>query len=257
MLTWRLWRALRYPDDDKPLFARVQAQPSTIPGRKLIQRLDPIMNVLTTFMSAALVVVAPLVLPALANLLGGLIAFNIPNTINREREGGTYDLLALTPSGLGVSNWQIAAACTARLNMVERLASLRTLSLLTVGLLFAASLSYALVLTPLALVLGLMALNVDAIQSILVGCLSGMLAQEFSRRSATFASVAIFIFVQLILVYLPVALLTIALLGLLRPLPLDRWLSEGIVAAVALLVLSALRELIIRLMWRALERRLL
>ena len=51
------------------------------------------------------------------------------STINREREQGTYDLLALTPAGLGSANWLIAAACAYRLNAVERLAQLRTLAL--------------------------------------------------------------------------------------------------------------------------------
>ena len=170
---------------------------------------------------------APLALLLMSNVYGALVAFNVTDTINREREGGTYDLLALTPVGLGASNWQIAAACVARLNVVERLASLRTLSLLTIGLVFAASLSYSAVLTPVALAVGLLVLNSDAIQTLSIGCLSGMLAQEFSD-SARFTSIAIFAFIQLILVYLPVTMLAVALLEALRPLRLDRWVAEGL-----------------------------
>ena len=44
-------------------------------------------------------------------------------------------------------------------------------------------------LTPIAMAVGLLTLNLDAIQSLSVGCLSGMLAQEFSDSSASFVSI--------------------------------------------------------------------
>lgn len=256
MLTWRLWRALRYPDENNPLFARIQEQPSHIPGRRFLARLEPLASTIALFATVGLMVIAPFVLLLTANLFGALVAFNVTDAINREREGGTYDLLALTPSGLGASNWQIAAACATRLNVIERLASLRTLCVATLFLVLIYALSGA-TITPIPVVAALFAFNVDAIQAQIVGCLSGMLAQVFSNRSATFASVAIFVFVELILVYLPVTMIGIALLGAVRSLPVDRWIGEGIVALAVVAALFVLREAIIRTLWRELERRLL
>ena len=256
LLTWRLWRALRYPDEGNPVFERVQAQPSVIPGRRLIRRLSSLLGVVSALLLAGVVVIAPLALFVASNLFGALVALNVLATINRERELGTYDLLALTPMGLGQANWQIACACLDRLGAVERLASLRSLALLTLIFL----LVYALggrIITPF-LVLGLLlALNLDAIQSPIVGCLSGMLAQSFSGDSASFAAVSIFAFAQVIAVYLPVTGAAILLYDLLHRATLNPWLADGVTAVLVLAFFFLLREAVIRLMWHELERRLL
>jgi hypothetical protein len=255
-LTWRLWRALRYPDEASPLFQRIRAQPSVLPGQALMRRVAPALRYLAALISALLVLVAPGALLLMSNVFGALVALNVMNTINREREQGTYDLLALTPFGRGAANWQIAAACLSRLDAIERLASMRSLSLLTLILLAVYSMGRE-TLTPV-LVFGVMlALNIDAIQTPIVGCLSGMLAQTFSGHSASFVAVAIFAFAQVILVYLPVAEATIVLYNWLHSLDMHRFAADAIVVTVALGLLFGLREVIIRLMWRELENRLL
>ncbi len=260
MLTWRLWRALRYPDEGNPLFERVQAQRVDLPGKRLLRTLAPLYPAFSFVVTAVMIVIAPVMVWLIANALGALLAYNLMSTINREREQHTYDLLALTPIGLGNANWQIAAASAHRLNAVERLAQMRTLALTPLVLLIFFSFRGT-TFSPFTVVIVMIALNLDAIQTLIVGCLSGMLAQTFSEQGAPFAAVALFAFAQIIVVYLPVtsaAILLIDLLPAMLPEALrERWIVELIAGGVTLGLLLVLREAVIRLMWRALERRLL
>ena len=252
LLTWRLWQALRYPDEIHPLYQRMQAQPTDFPGLRLFSPLNRVMAILLP----AVVVVAPVVLLLAANILGAVVAFNVMSTIQREREQRTYDLLALTPMGLGRTNWLIAAACAYRLNAVDRLASLRSLALITVILLMLYLTSSG-VLPALTVLVVFVALNLDAIQSLTIGCLSGMLAQIFREQGAPYAALALFIFAQIIAVYLPVTGAAILLFDALRHTLEDSWLGTSLVALSVLVLVFLLREAIIQVMWRALERRLL
>ena len=93
----------------------MQAQPIDIPGKRYLRPLTPLYHVVWPFSFRWSRLIAPLALLVASNVLGALIAFNIMSTINRERNQRTYDLLALTPMGLGAVNWLIAAACTQRL----------------------------------------------------------------------------------------------------------------------------------------------
>ncbi len=256
MLTWRLWRALRYPDEDNPLFERVQEQPVEVPGQRYLRPLAPVYHIFASLLPALVVVVAPVALLLASNILGALIAFNVMRVIRRERDGHTYDLLALIPMGLGAANWQIAAACTLRLNAVERLSQFRTLAVITLVLLMF-YLSRVSILTSLGLLVIFVALNLDGIQSLIVGCLSGMLAQSVGEDGSPFAALAIFAFVQIIVVYLPVTAAAIVLLDAARPVRFGDESVYGVVALILLALLFALREIIIRILWHMLERRLL
>jgi hypothetical protein len=254
-MTWRLWRALRAPEDDDPLFQRVRAQPLTIPGQKLLRPLMPIYQATAVITSVVIIVIAPLALFFGANLFGAVLAFNIMNTINREREYGTYDLLALTPKGRGQINWLIAAACAYRLNLIDRLAELRILALITLVLLLLYSFQSE-VLTPIAALGLLIALNLDGIQTLIIGCLSGMVAQRFEGQAskgsiAPFAALAIFVFLQIMVVFLPITVLFILLLQM------ARWEFDVIVVGSVLAALFIIREITLRLIWRDLERWLL
>lgn len=256
LLTWRLWRALRSPEEGNPLFERVQGQPVDLPGKRLLKRFSPVTRVIDVLLPAIVVVIAPVALLLASNLLGALIAFNVMSTIQREREQGTYELLALTPIGLGRVNWLIAAACTQRLNAVDRLAQFRTLAIITLVLLVFYLFGDGLVAV-VALLAIMLTLNLDAIQSLILGCLSGMLAQAFSEQGAPFAALAIFAFVQIISVYLPVTAVGIVLFDLLHPSRRGVWNAYTEIALALLALLFVLREAIIQAMWRALERRLL
>ena len=255
-LTWRLWRALRSPEELNPLFERVQGQPVEMPGKKLLRPLQPVFHVLAVILPAILVVIAPAALLLTANLLGGLIAYNVMSTINREREQCTYDLLALTPMGLGRANWLIAEACTYRLNAVDRLAQVRTLAIIMLVLVIFYLLRFS-VLTLVVMVAVITALNIDAIQSLILGGLSGMLAQKFSEQGAPYAALAIFAFIQIILVYLPITALGILIYDLSHPTRRSIWTIYTVIALVVLVLIFLWREIIIQIMWRALERRLL
>jgi len=254
MLTWRLWRALRNPDEDDPLFERMQTQSIDLPGQRYLRPLTPIYHVFAFFIPVIVVVIAPLALVVAANVMGGLIAFNIMSAIQRERNQRTYDLLALTPIGLGAVNWLIAAACTERLNAIDRLSQFRTLAIITMILLMFYLLRGG-ALASIAVIALLIALNLDAIQTLIVGCLSGMLAQEFG--DVPFVALAIFAFVQIIAVYLPVTAAGILLFDILRRLQSTVLDTDSLTIITVLVLLFVLRELVIRLMWRELERRLL
>ena len=103
----------------------------------------------------------------------------------------------------------------------------------------------------------LVALNLDAIHSLIIGCLSGMLAQRFSEQGAPFAALAIFVFAQIIAVYLPVTAVVILILNALLRRGLERWQIDTVASLSALVLLFVLREVIIRLIWHDLEQRLL
>ena len=262
MLTWRLWQALRFPDEEHVLFRRLQRQSIALPGQVLFRPVTRsrifqwFWRILMALLPAVVIVIAPAALLLTSNLFGALVAFNVMSTISREREQGTYDLLALTPIGLGAANWLVAAAWTQRLAAVDRLASVRTLTIILLTLLLVSSLGGER-LTPVLVVALLVGLNVDAIQSLIVGCLSGMLAQRFDDVGSPFVALAVFAFVQIILVYLPVATAAILLNELLLRAALTPLLNDVIFAGVLVGLLFGLREAIIRLMWRDLERRLL
>lgn len=256
MLTWRLWRALRFPDEGNPLFERVREQPVELPGQRYLRRLSPLGHVFASLLPALVVVIAPVALLLASNVLGALIAFNVMRVIRRERDGHTYDLLALMPIGLGAVNWQIAAACALRLDAIDRLAQFRTLAVISLVLLMF-YLSRAGVLAPVTVLIVFLVLNLDAIQSLIVGCLSGMLAQSLGEDGSPFAALAIFAFAQIIAVYVPITAAAILVFEATRPI---HFAGEGVYWAVALIVMAllfALREAVIRVMWRMLERRLL
>ncbi|MEP7290631.1 MAG: hypothetical protein ABI835_02560 [Chloroflexota bacterium] len=240
----------------------MQTQSIDLPGKRLLR---PVYDnrafklpwrIFLILLPVVVVVIAPGALLLASNLFGALVAFNVMSTINREREQGTYDLLAMTPSGLGASNWLIAAAWTQRIGAVERLATMRTLAIILLALLLIYSLSSE-AITPVVVLALLVGLNLDAIQSLIVGCLSGMLAQQFSGSGSPFAALAIFAFAQVIAVYLPATGAAIFAYDLLRSLGWERWQVESAAALVGVLLLFALHELVIRVMWRQLERRLL
>jgi hypothetical protein len=256
MLTWRLWRALRFPDEGHPLFERVREQPVEVPGQRYLRRLSPLGQVFASLLPALVVVVAPVALLLASNVLGGMIAFNVMQVIRRERDGHTYDLLALLPMGLGAVNWQIAAACTLRVDAVDRMAQFRTLAVVSLVLLMFYLSRYSLWVSASVLI-AFMALNLDALQSLIIGCLSGMLAQSVGETTSPFAALGLFAFAQIILVYLPVTAAAIVLYNAARPVRYD---GEGVYVIVALILLGmlfGLREVIIRVMWRMLEWRLL
>lgn len=262
MITWKLWRALRFPDEDHPLFQRLQRQPIDLPGKRLFRPVYEnrvfklLWSVIAALLPVILVLIAPGALLLAANGFGALVAFNIMSTINRERQQGTYDLLALTPMGLGASNWLIAVAWTQRLAAVDRLGGVRILTIILLTIVLFSSLGSE-NLTPITVLALLVALNLDAIQTIISGCLCGMLAQELGESGSPFAAVTIFAFVQIIAVYLPTTGAAIFLYEMLHPLGWERWLVESAVGLVTATLLFLLHELVIRLVWRALERRLL
>lgn len=255
MLTHTLWRALRHPSTEHPLFRRT-----------VLRRLDAIPCLAW---GVALIAAPVLLLPALL-LIGmtyGLIwAMMIAGLIARERTNGLFELLAVSPLGAFGTSWLICTACVHRGQAFDRIhnfglwfariifalyivaftgfggRSVFTISSIQCGLL------WIIMLAVIAYMV------IDHLQSIATGCLSGMLAPALSsdRLNARTAAFALFTGAQLA-VYLPGSLLIAALFPALNAaFTTGNTLQVIIFLLVIGLTLLAMREAALRLMWQRL-----
>jgi hypothetical protein len=134
-VTWKLWRALRYPMTKHRLFAYAAAQhPTRRRGRKVSALLAYMLSCL------GLALVWPGVMQALTThtavvVMGVLLTFNtaynarraggIGSAIANEQERGRYDVLCLLPGGTLETNWVI---CNARLHRTGQFGDLNRLA---------------------------------------------------------------------------------------------------------------------------------
>ena len=253
--TWQLWDGLFNPPEHSAVFQHILRTPFPLPPavRRTFNILSPIWRVIAPFARIILAFGALFVLPLGANLIGALFAYYVANFISRERERGTYDLLALTPAGEWDTAWTICLASVYRFNILDSLNFMRAMAILGVILLVfpvvgGSSDGLALLITA-----GI-AVQFDAVQTIVIGCLCGMLGHTYSA-SATNAGTwgaALFAAAQ-IAVYIPATLVY----SLIVFVPGLRYSDIGIVAPLmVLLLLFLLHELVIRLLWRNLRYRL-
>lgn len=252
-MTWRLWRALRRPPTRNPAFRRAYAAPP-----------EP----LPWSIGCARWLAVPLAFPllALAGLLNGLgWSVGIAHLISGERERGAFALLRLAPSGpLGMS-WAMATGyfyhhrtfknVNAPDNLLIRL-SLSAAVLAAFGVLvenaFPPDFLALLLLRSLTLGAALLA---DHIQSLGLAALTGMLAPALTenRVSAQLHAFALYTGAQLVTYLVTLAVGFVVLPGALWRLGLSGWPGELVVNAARLALLVGARELLLRLLWRALE----
>lgn len=262
MLTWKLWRALTTNPTIHPIYQRIVDAPLQPPP---------------WYLSCAIVIGAPfLLLPAILFLSATYSlrwAVAISSTIARERESGMFDLVALTPPGaMGVCR----AICTAALNRNEALQQIQTpiawIIRLGFTLLVLASLGFLVeslvpaeargnmqTIIPLVYLGTLIAaLYIDHVQSVVLGCLIGMLAPEYTsgRVDASAGAFMVFLLVTVMTYLITILGGFVAAPLLLRDLGVTPVAGALILPFLRVGLFYLIREGIIALVWRALVEKL-
>ena len=288
MLSWRLWQSMA-ADINDPIFRRVSQihMPDQAPKPRFrLPRLVALLGALAMIAAVihlpallilvfvipmlmiATIVAAPLLVP-IATLLAGMhLTAEVISGIYREKRQYTYDLIcALTQGRLSVS-WSFATGITHRDGWFPAL-HWGTLTAMRIGLGVLAGLSIlALSMTIsgggalgfeqarlLVLIVLLLALYYsNMVQTLVTSLIIGLLSSSFewSKPDATVFGVFVYVVVSAI-PWLAAGLILFAFGRLVvEPAPLMRIAVES----TALLVIIALRELVILLLWRALKWRL-
>lgn len=254
--TPQLWNGLFSPPEDSPVFQRVLRRAFPMPPAllKASQVLHPLGEIVLPLGRLVLALCASLLLPILSNLIGLLFGYYVAVFLSRERERGTYDLLALTPAGEWDTTWTICLACIYRFRILWQVNFLRVMAVLGIILL-----AFPLVTVHGegigTLITAAIVLPLDAIQTIVAGCLCGILAQSYRGSSANsgIGAAAFFGVAQFLCVYLPSALVY----ALLVSKSVSRFINPDVIAPmVALAAVVVFHEIVIQVLWAMLRRRL-
>lgn len=281
-LSWRIWRALRNPPRQHPLFRQVLAKTEAINPRPTGAFFTWMFmcTTLTFFWTTIFqwVLVFLLLLLLGFNTLYGLrIAWSISGTIGDEKERQRYDLLAALPFGLFGTSWAISTGCLHRrwsfrwvpfvvqATCIVFLATLLFGNTMTYFFLKDDSLSTAveaanidLLKVGILMVPGVVVFYLDHLYSNVTAVLFGIAAAAFARNGteARLQAFPGFLSLQLIVYAVAYGLIAIWLPQVLN------WL--GFVEVEALLLLSLigvvffviLREGFVRWLWRHMVARL-
>ena len=289
MLSFRLWRSIVLADIHDPIFRRVsQIQKPALAPRRRIRLPRPLILLVALAIIAAvfhspellvlvfvvpilmitLIVVAPILLPVYVLLAGIHLTAEVAAGIFREKHQYTYDLICASTRGTLNASWSFATGILYRSNWFLPL-SWGTRATFRLGLALLGGLSVFTLLTAVssphlvgfeqirllllvALILALYFSNMT--QTLVMSLIIGLYASSFdwSRHDGTLF--VIFAYVMLSGLPLLAAALILFVFGrvALEPHPL----LMTVVEASALLLVVGLRELLIRLLWSGLERRL-
>ena len=262
MFTWKIWRGLRTPPQQHPLFRRVMVAP---------------LRPTPWYVGCAIILIAPLLLlPAIlftsafyslrwAVTIGGIIA--------REREVGMFDLISLSPEGGLGASWAICTASIHRNQSLQQIQSpMSWLVRLGFTLLILASLGNFVeplvpfganapmeIIIPLVYLFTLAgALYVDHVQSVAMGSLIGMLMPTYtrSRIDAGVGAFIVFLLLQ-VTTYMLTLLIGFSFLpSLFRGLGLVPTLVAILLPILRLVIFGLIREGMIAGLWRVLVERL-
>jgi hypothetical protein len=260
MLTWKLWRGLKKPAARNPLFQRIMtAPPQSMPW----------------YLTCAVIIAAPfLLLPAivfLSAVYGLRWAVMIAGAIAREREVGMFELTSLTPAGAFGSSRAIMAAC---LHRNESLAQIQSVGAWVMRMAFGLMLMMSLegitapiirydvdpllgqIITPLYIAMLGAAVYIDHVQSIVVAELVGMLIPIYARRrtDAALGAAVVYLLLQMASYALTLLLGFVLLSPVIDGLPIVPQSRTIILPFLRLLIFYSTREVVIRLLWRALTR---
>lgn len=288
MLSRELWRTLAEADSQDPIFRRVSQmrKPANQAKRGFPPPLWLQLTALIALVTAVvlspslltlafalpivlitLMVAAPLLLPIITLLAGFHLTADVISGICQEKHQRTYDLICTLTQGTLSASWSCAIGITHRGGWYAplcwgTLASFRVglagwggLSLFTV---LAAAGGQALGLEQVRLLLLLVLLLAlyysNMTQSLVMSLIIALLASSFewSKPDAT----GFGLFVYFLLTALPLSAVGLLLFAagrlVVEPAP-ALWLA---VESAALLLVMALRELLIALLWRGLRRRM-
>lgn len=276
-MTWWLWHHIRYPAVH-PLFRRTIRIPTTDLATPYVAWLMFLLGALTCCGMWALVVhmrsaVAVLLLLLLVFFSGSIYVvawvIGISISIAREHEHGTYDQLCLPPTGALGANWAI---CTATLHRNDTFGWVNLIRLIITGSLLVIFLMVLLttlltqsgpnftqfVLLFLDISGFAIASYLDHVQSVVVGCLVGMLTPTFAphRPDARVVGVTLFLTLQ-VFAYGFSALVGFGLLtAIYESLHIQGWLPDAAMIVLRVVIFYLVREAIIAILWRVLVERI-
>lgn len=274
MLTWQLWNMIQIPSAH-PMFRR------TIRLSRNTEHLGWIIPVVAIIgccglwnwmarlrLSSSLLILLLLVFfSASFYVLGWVI--HISMSIAKEHEHETFEQLSLPPAGaLGVS-WAIASASIHRNDTFGWISSLRMWTMAGIASI-ALSVLFTSVFAPtgpdlyqftliLIQILALLALSyLDHVQSIVQGCLIGMLTPTFvfRRLDVRFLSVIGFLVSQIAVYAAWVFLGFVALPFIFEFVGFNGWFADISMTILRVALFYSLREGLIFLLWRVLSERL-
>ena len=215
MKTWQLWRAIRNPPVGHPIYRRTLRAPSEM---KALNWILPSMNVFLCcatwgWVAQGSAFTAILSILFLLFLNGTFYVIfwvsDISATIAHEQELQRYDLLRLPPAGALGSLWVLCTASLERNDLYAWVTLVRAI-LMTVALAVLLIIVILVIVAPtrprldilmvtISTLVGLIAAAyIDYMQSVVQGCLIGMLSPTFVRQrvDARFWSVGGFLLLQ-------------------------------------------------------------
>lgn len=206
MTMWRLWKGLKNPASDHPIFARIldDIYDDATRMSRLLQNVF-VQGQIWLWPLLFIIDMRLICLMVLSSTLSGtILTLRISSRIAAEQQSRTYDLLCLTPGGTIRSLWAICTGCLHREQAFEILNS-QEAWIVRLGLFVPFIVSSQLFLQRVLGLTGgvtvywgagLIALfYIDHVQATVFGCLSGMLAAHRSSGAdqrlwawATFAA---------------------------------------------------------------------
>ena len=289
MMSRRLWRSLTAMDIDDPIFRRVSEirkaaatpKPEMRVPRLLIAAAIPaliaslvhapellLLVFVLPILMITLIVLTPVMLPFVVIVAGIRLMVDVIGGIYREKHQHTYELICASTRGALQASWSFAAGILYRSPWFAplRWGTLMTFRLgtavlggLCVFILLTALINPQAVgveqvrlLAMLALLLALYFSNMT--QTLVLSLLTGLYASSFDWSRPDGMTVGVFLHIALTSLPLVAGGLVLAAFGrvVVEPGPLLRTVVEG----GALLLVVALREATIALLWSALARRL-
>lgn len=264
ILSDRLWRSLQQPD---PAWLYRKLTWRTAEQAARAEQVEAGLGCLLSFPLLIVVSVTGLLSFAVfVNALGVQQLVTVTTSLTRLMTTGRYDLLALTPDGRSWLHWLYARVHTEqnrvyRINLFDLIFMMGTFVNAFMLFLFThthfgggSGLLALLVTLLLALFIGLhgVTLYVEWVQSLALASLIGMLAPTFTRNPALALTGGVTAFLSIqVGAYVGATLLVLWLYDQ----PAHPFLTPGVfVAALALLVV--VREAIMLVLWRVLQRRL-
>lgn len=282
-MTWKLWRALHTPPIRHPLFGRIVSQP-THRFTHIIGWLWPVgISLLIALIFVGIWYAPRIIMPALftpsvaagiglvlftGTIYGMIWSANISSVIGRLRGEGKYDLLCLSPLSPFSINWTVCTGYLYRSELFPRVSRQRArttqlILTITAALIMPLFIGIAsanedfvieLVITALHIICVACAFQIDHMQSVIIGSLSGILAPIHNHNLLDTRLFATFTFLSLQFTsYFVSAYLGFDLLPrLVTQFGLDAVTIELLLPLARLLVFFLAREVIITLLWQSL-----
>lgn len=276
MRTRQLWRALNHPPATHPIFRREVVLPGLAKRRYASWAGLTITLVigLSEYSPVILMLLLPLMLFVTGILYGIECALRVSHVIAREQENGTYALLSLSPPGQLGTSWVIGLTSLYRNREFDQLHSIFkngmavTLIMLTLFSILALLFSYPALnrrqdgmetIMPFYLTLLVIfgASYIDYVQSVILGCLVGLLVPTFYENVLNSAMYALggFLLAQIGTLLLAALVGIVVLPGVYDLLGLYGEVAGWSQLILSIVTLVAVREAVIRLLWLLLTRR--